>query len=202
MAARRIGLTLPPSLQFLAGWLGMWLGRVLQEQVEFLKAENRLLREKLGTKRIRGHGPGTKTAGRAGQEVGEEGTGSSGDDRIARDDPALVSGAGGGEVRWQRATRTGTALLPPRGRMNSCPIGPADARIESRHTTGAGNNAPHRRRGYRMGVRALTQLARVPTEGCRDFTRRGQVCGSDSSTPLQSATKPASIADRLSSPMT
>ncbi len=53
MAARRTGLTLPLPLQFLAAWLGVWLGRVRQEQVDFLKAENRLLREKLGTKRIR-----------------------------------------------------------------------------------------------------------------------------------------------------
>jgi transposase InsO family protein len=53
MAARKTGLTLPLPLQFLAAWLAVWLGRVLQEQVDFLKAENRLFREKLGTKRIR-----------------------------------------------------------------------------------------------------------------------------------------------------
>jgi transposase InsO family protein len=39
-------------LQFLAAWLAVWLGRVLQEQVEYLKAENLLLREKLGSKRL------------------------------------------------------------------------------------------------------------------------------------------------------
>ena len=53
MAAHKTGLTLPLPLQFLAAWLAVWLGRVLQEQVDFLKAENRLLREKLGGKRIR-----------------------------------------------------------------------------------------------------------------------------------------------------
>ncbi|MBN2576648.1 MAG: hypothetical protein JXP73_18935, partial [Deltaproteobacteria bacterium] len=55
------GTMLPLPLQFLAAWLAVWLGRVLQEQVDrvlqeqvdFLKAENRLLREKLGGKRIR-----------------------------------------------------------------------------------------------------------------------------------------------------
>jgi putative transposase len=52
-AAQKTGLTLPLPLQFLAAWLAVWLGRVLQEQVDFLKAENRLLREKLGGKRIR-----------------------------------------------------------------------------------------------------------------------------------------------------
>jgi hypothetical protein len=41
MAGRRTGLDLPLPLQFLAGWLAVWLGRVLQEQVDYLKAENR-----------------------------------------------------------------------------------------------------------------------------------------------------------------
>ncbi len=40
-------------LQFLAAWLAVWLGRVLQEQVDYLKAENLVLREKLGPKRVR-----------------------------------------------------------------------------------------------------------------------------------------------------
>jgi hypothetical protein len=31
----------------------VWLGRVLQVQVDYLKAENQLLREKIGTKRMR-----------------------------------------------------------------------------------------------------------------------------------------------------
>lgn len=53
MAARRTGLELPLPLQFLAAWLAVWVGRVLQDQVDLLKAENRLLREKIGSKRIR-----------------------------------------------------------------------------------------------------------------------------------------------------
>src|SRR5664279_3206541 len=52
MAARRTGLELPLPLQFLAAWLAVWLGRVFQEQVDYLKAENHLLREKLGPKRV------------------------------------------------------------------------------------------------------------------------------------------------------
>jgi hypothetical protein len=47
------GALLPLPLQFLAAWIAVWLGRVLQEQVDYLKAENRLLREKLGTKQVR-----------------------------------------------------------------------------------------------------------------------------------------------------
>jgi len=53
MATRNTSLNLPLPLQFLAAWIGVWLGRVLQAQVDYLKAENRLLREKLGTKRMR-----------------------------------------------------------------------------------------------------------------------------------------------------
>jgi hypothetical protein len=48
MSARKSALTLPLPLKFLA----VWLGRVLQEQVEYLKAENLLLREKLGANRL------------------------------------------------------------------------------------------------------------------------------------------------------
>jgi hypothetical protein len=53
MATNKTSTTLPLPLQFLAAWLAVWLGRVLQEQVDYLKAENLVLREKLGTKRLR-----------------------------------------------------------------------------------------------------------------------------------------------------
>jgi hypothetical protein len=55
MAAQKTKMTgamLPLPLQFLAAWLAVCFGRVLQEQVDYLKAENRLLREKLGTKPV------------------------------------------------------------------------------------------------------------------------------------------------------
>ena len=52
MATNKTFTTLPLPLQFLAAWLAVWLGRVLQEQVEYLKTENHLLREKLGPKRV------------------------------------------------------------------------------------------------------------------------------------------------------
>jgi hypothetical protein len=53
MTARKTGLMLPLPLQFLVAWLAVWLERVLQEQVDYLRAENRLLRERLGGERIR-----------------------------------------------------------------------------------------------------------------------------------------------------
>ena len=52
MATKGTSPNLPLPLQFLAAWIGVWLGRVLQAQVDYLKAENLLLREKLGTKRV------------------------------------------------------------------------------------------------------------------------------------------------------
>ena len=47
------GLMLPLPLQFLAAWLAVWLGRVLQQEVDYLLAENRVLRERLGNKKLR-----------------------------------------------------------------------------------------------------------------------------------------------------
>jgi hypothetical protein len=43
---------LPLPLQFLAAWLAVWLGRVLQQRIDYLVAENRLLREKLGGRKL------------------------------------------------------------------------------------------------------------------------------------------------------
>jgi hypothetical protein len=53
MARIKTDLGLPLPLQFLAAWLAVWLGRVLQEQVDYLKAESQIFREKLGPKRVR-----------------------------------------------------------------------------------------------------------------------------------------------------
>ena len=64
---------LPLPLQFLAAWLAVWLGRVLQEQVDFLKAENRLLREKLGTKRIRLTNAERRRLAMLGKKLGKKG---------------------------------------------------------------------------------------------------------------------------------
>ena len=47
------GSMLPLPLQFLAAWLAVWLGQVLQQEVDYLTAENRLLREKLGGRKLR-----------------------------------------------------------------------------------------------------------------------------------------------------
>jgi hypothetical protein len=41
MAEAKTGLTLSLPSQFLAAWLAVWLGRVLQEQVDFLGVMSR-----------------------------------------------------------------------------------------------------------------------------------------------------------------
>jgi len=53
MATRKTSMNLPLPLQCLAAQIGVRLGRVLQEQVNYLKAENLVLREKVGAKRLR-----------------------------------------------------------------------------------------------------------------------------------------------------
>jgi transposase InsO family protein len=43
---------LPLPLQFLAAWLAVWFQRALQKQVDYLMAENRILKEKLGDQKL------------------------------------------------------------------------------------------------------------------------------------------------------
>jgi putative transposase len=47
------GSMLPLPLQFLAAWLAVWFARALQQQVDYLMAENRILKEKLGNQKLR-----------------------------------------------------------------------------------------------------------------------------------------------------
>jgi putative transposase len=44
---------LPLPLQFLAAWLAVWLGRVLQRQIDYLKEDDRALKEQLGDRKLR-----------------------------------------------------------------------------------------------------------------------------------------------------
>lgn len=46
------GSMLPLPLQFLAAWLAVWFARALQQQVDYLQAENRILRERLGDRKL------------------------------------------------------------------------------------------------------------------------------------------------------
>src|SRR5450631_3209987 len=73
MATTKTSPNLPLPLQFLAAWIGVWLGRVLQEQVDYLKAENHLLREKRGTKRLRLTDAERRRLAMLGKTVGRKG---------------------------------------------------------------------------------------------------------------------------------
>jgi hypothetical protein len=46
------GSMLPLPLQFLAAWLVVWFERVLQQQVDYLMAENKILKKRLGDRRL------------------------------------------------------------------------------------------------------------------------------------------------------
>jgi len=46
------GSILPFPLQSLAAWLGVWFARALQQQVDYLRAENQILKEKLGGRKL------------------------------------------------------------------------------------------------------------------------------------------------------
>jgi hypothetical protein len=73
MTGPKTGLTLPLPLHFLAAWLAVWLGHVLREQVDFLRAENPLLREKLGTKGIRLTDAEPRRLATLGEKLGRKG---------------------------------------------------------------------------------------------------------------------------------
>jgi putative transposase len=47
------GSMLPLPLQFLAAWLAVWFGRFLQQQIDYLVAENQILKEKLGDRKLK-----------------------------------------------------------------------------------------------------------------------------------------------------
>jgi len=50
--AEPLGSMLPLPLQFLAAWLAVWFARALQRQVDYLMAENRVLKEELGDRKL------------------------------------------------------------------------------------------------------------------------------------------------------
>ena len=46
------GSMLQLPLQFWAAWLAVWLGRVLQQQVDYLVAENRIFKDRPGDRKL------------------------------------------------------------------------------------------------------------------------------------------------------
>jgi transposase InsO family protein len=62
-------------LQFMAAWIGAWLGRHQARTIEYLRGENRALREQLGGGRIRLTDVQRRRLGELGKAVGRKGLG-------------------------------------------------------------------------------------------------------------------------------
>jgi hypothetical protein len=69
---RPSGPTLPLPLQFLAAWLGVSFARVLQQQVDYLKAENRVLKKGLGENKLRFTGADRRCLAVLGKKLGRK----------------------------------------------------------------------------------------------------------------------------------
>jgi putative transposase len=50
--AEMTGSPLSLPLQFLAAWVGVWCARALQQQVDYLRAENQVLKDKLADHKL------------------------------------------------------------------------------------------------------------------------------------------------------
>jgi transposase len=66
---------LPVPLQFMAAWVGAWLGRHQTRTIAYLRAENRALREQLGGRRIRLTDAQRRRLAELGKAVGRKGLG-------------------------------------------------------------------------------------------------------------------------------
>ena len=68
--AEPLSSMLPLPLQFLAAWLAVWFARALQRQVDYLMAENRVLKEKLGDRKLQLTNADRRRLAILGKEVG------------------------------------------------------------------------------------------------------------------------------------
>jgi hypothetical protein len=62
---------IPLPLQFIAAWIGTWVGRHQERTIAYLKEENRVFREKLGCP-VRLTDPERRRLARLGEEVGRK----------------------------------------------------------------------------------------------------------------------------------
>ena len=70
---RKAPLTLPLPFQFLAAWIGVWLGRWQQAMIDYLLEENQALREQIGPKRIQLPLARRRRLGELGKKLGRRG---------------------------------------------------------------------------------------------------------------------------------
>jgi putative transposase len=64
--------TLPLPIQFLAAWIATWMARHQEQVIDYLKEENRVLREKLGG-RVRLTDPERRRLANLGHDLGRKG---------------------------------------------------------------------------------------------------------------------------------
>ena len=64
---------LPLPLQFLAAWIGLWVGQHQERVIAYQREELRLLREKLGARRLRFTDTERMRLARLGKELGRKG---------------------------------------------------------------------------------------------------------------------------------
>ena len=72
-ARGRMEAKLPPPFQFLAAWIGVWVGRWQQATIDYLLEENQALREKLGPGRVQLSVAQRRRLGELGKKLGRRG---------------------------------------------------------------------------------------------------------------------------------
>ena len=93
----------PYLLQFLLMTFAGWLNRKQQDAIEYLKEENRVLREQLGGRRIRFSNDQRRRLAAKGESVGKGGLESSRWPRDPRHLAVLVQKSHRAKVRWEPA---------------------------------------------------------------------------------------------------
>src|SRR5450631_1765197 len=118
--------SLPLPLQFLAAWIATWLGEHQARMIEYQRAENAALLERLGKHRLRLTDGERRRLAKLGKALGRKALQQGGHHRHTGHDPPLVSRARGGEVRWQQEARTGAAEEGCRDRATATGDGHAE----------------------------------------------------------------------------
>src|SRR5450432_2030019 len=90
---------LPLPLQFLAAWIGMWVGEHQARVIAYQRAENAALLERLGKHRLRLTDGERRRLAKLGKALGRKAFATGGDHRDAGHHSAVVPWVRGGEVR-------------------------------------------------------------------------------------------------------
>ena len=108
--------TLPLPIQFLAAWIATWMARHQEQVIDYLKEENRVLREKLGG-RLRLTDPERRRLAKLGHELGRKGC------LMSRALPAPIrssAGTANSSPRSTTAAQNAAAPAAPGSHPKSC----------------------------------------------------------------------------------